>query len=47
MREDGKKYNEYGKTYMDILKSLKVCGCFHHVPDMQFVEYIWMIYGLA
>lgn len=37
LREDG-NYIEYGKTYMNILNSLKVGGCFHYVPDLPFIE---------
>jgi len=37
LREDG-NYIEYGKTYMNILSSLKVGGCFHYAPDLPFIE---------
>lgn len=37
LREDG-KFIEYGKTYMNILNSLKVGGCFHYAPDLPFIE---------
>lgn len=37
LREDG-NYIEYGKTYMSILNSLKVGGCFHYAPDLPFIE---------
>ena len=37
LREDG-KYIEYGKTYMNILNSLKVGGYFHYAPDLPFIE---------
>lgn len=37
LREDG-NYIEYGKTYMRILHSLKVGGCFHYAPDLPFIE---------
>ena len=37
LREDG-NYIEYGKTYMNILNSLKVGGCFHYAPDLPFIE---------
>ncbi|MCB2208844.1 MAG: class I SAM-dependent methyltransferase [Bacteroidetes bacterium] len=37
LREDG-NYIEYGKTYMNILTSLKVGGCFHYAPDLPFIE---------
>ena len=37
LREDG-NYIEYGKTYMDILNSLKIGGCFHYAPDLPFIE---------
>lgn len=35
LREDG-NYIEYGKTFMNILNSLKVKGCFHYAPDLPF-----------
>jgi len=37
LREDG-NYIEYGKKYMDILKSLKIGGRFHYAPDLAFIE---------
>jgi len=37
LREDG-NYIEYGKTYMEILNSLKIDGCFHYAPDLPFIE---------
>lgn len=37
LREDG-NYIEYAKTYMSILNSLKVGGCFHYAPDLPFIE---------
>ncbi len=37
LREDG-NYIEYGKTYMNILHSLKIGGSFHYAPDLQFIE---------
>jgi len=37
LREDG-SYIEYGKKYMDILKSLKIGGRFHYAPDLPFIE---------
>jgi hypothetical protein len=37
LREDG-NYIEYGKTYMNILHSLKVGGRFHYAPDLPFIE---------
>ena len=37
LREDG-NYIEYGKTYMNILNSLKVHGNFHYAPDLPFIE---------
>jgi hypothetical protein len=37
LREDG-NYIEYGKTYMNILYSLKAGGCFHYAPDLPFIE---------
>jgi len=37
LREDG-NYLEYGKKYMEILKSLKTGGCFHYAPDLPFIE---------
>jgi hypothetical protein len=37
LREDG-NYIEYGKTYMNILHSLKIGGCFHYAPDLPFIE---------
>lgn len=37
LREDG-KYIDYGKTYMNILNSLKVGGSFHYAPDLPFIE---------
>lgn len=37
LREDG-NYIGYGNTYMSILNSLKVGGCFHYAPDLPFIE---------
>ena len=37
VRKDG-NYIEYGKTFMNILNSLKVGGCFHYAPDLPFIE---------
>jgi len=37
LREDG-NYIEYGSTFMNILNSLKVGGCFHYAPDLPFIE---------
>ncbi len=37
LRVDG-NYIEYGKTYMDILHSLKTGGSFHYAPDLPFIE---------
>ena len=37
LKEDG-NYIEYGKKYMDILKSLKIGGSFHYAPDLPFIE---------
>lgn len=37
LRKDG-NYIAYGKTFMNILKSLKVGGCFHYAPDLPFIE---------
>lgn len=37
LRQDG-NYIEYGKTFMNILNSLKVGGCFHYAPDLPFIE---------
>lgn len=37
LREDG-NYIGYGKTYMNILDSLKVGGSFHYAPDLPFIE---------
>lgn len=37
LRTDG-NYIEYGKTYMNILNSLKIGGCFHYAPDLPFIE---------
>lgn len=37
LREDG-NYIEYGKKYMEILKSLKCGGRFHYAPDLPFIE---------
>lgn len=37
LREDG-NYIEYGKTYMNILYSLKAGGYFHYAPDLPFIE---------
>lgn len=37
LREDG-NFLEYGQSYMKILNSLKVGGCFHYAPDLPFIE---------
>jgi len=37
LREDG-NYIGYARTYMNILRSLKVGGCFHYVPNLPFME---------
>lgn len=37
LRENG-NYIEYGKTYMNILHSLKIGGSFHYAPDLPFIE---------
>lgn len=37
LRPDG-NYIEYGKTYMNILYSLKIGGRFHYAPDLPFIE---------
>lgn len=37
LREDG-NFIGYGKTYINILNSLKVGGCFHYAPDLPFIE---------
>jgi len=37
LRTDG-NYLEYAKTYMNILNSLKIDGCFHYAPDLPFIE---------
>ncbi len=37
LREDG-NYIGYGKTYMNILYSLKIGGSFHYAPDLPFIE---------
>jgi len=37
LREDG-NYLAYGKTYMNILHSLKIGGYFHYAPDLPFIE---------
>ena len=37
LRENG-NYIEYGKTYMNILYSLKIDGSFHYAPDLPFIE---------
>jgi len=37
LRNDG-RYIEYAKTYMDILNSLKIDGCFHYAPGLPFIE---------
>lgn len=37
LRLDG-NYIEYAKTYMNILRSLKVGGRFHYAPDLPFIE---------
>ncbi|HBG71186.1 MAG: hypothetical protein A2W93_12410 [Bacteroidetes bacterium GWF2_43_63] len=36
-RQDG-NFIEYAKTYMQILASLKIGGCFHYAPDLPFIE---------
>lgn len=36
-RQDG-SFIEYAKTYMQILASLKIGGCFHYAPDLPFIE---------
>ena len=37
LREDG-NFAEYAKTYIDILNSLKIGGCFYYAPDLPFIE---------
>lgn len=37
LREDG-NYVGYAKSYMNILKSLKIGGRFHYAPDLPFIE---------
>jgi len=37
LRENG-NYIAYGKTYMNILYSLKTGGHFHYAPDLPFIE---------
>ena len=37
LRENG-DYIAYGKTYMNILHSLKIGGHFHYAPDLPFIE---------
>lgn len=37
LRSDG-NYIGYANTYMQILNSLKIGGCFHYVPDLPFIE---------
>lgn len=37
LREDG-HYIEYGRKYLEILKSLKINGKFHYAPDLPFIE---------
>lgn len=37
LRMDG-NYITYGKTYMSILRSLKIGGAFHYAPDLPFIE---------
>ena len=37
LRADG-NFIEYGKKYMEILKSLKIGGSFYYAPDLQFIE---------
>jgi len=37
LRKDG-NYIEYGKTFINILNSLKVGGSFHYAPDLPFIE---------
>ena len=37
LREDG-NFTGYAKKYMDILKSLKIGGCFCYAPDLPFIE---------
>lgn len=36
-RNDG-DFVIYAKKYMDILNSLKIGGCFHYAPDLDFIE---------
>jgi len=37
LRTDG-NFVEYAKTYMKILNSLKINGCFHYAPELPFIE---------
>lgn len=37
LRKDG-NFIGYAKKYMDILRSLKVGGCFHYAPGLPFIE---------
>lgn len=37
LREDG-NFECYAKTYMEILQSLKVHGCWHYAPSIPFIE---------
>ena len=37
LRKDG-NYVDYAKTYMNIIKSLKIGGKFHYAPDLPFIE---------
>lgn len=37
LRNDG-VYIEYAKKFMDILRSLKIGGCFCYAPDLPFIE---------
>lgn len=37
LREDG-NYIGYGKTFINILNSLKLGGSFHYAPDLPFIE---------
>ena len=37
LRQDG-NIIEYGKKYMEILRSLKIGGRFHYAPGLPFIE---------
>lgn len=37
LREDG-NFIEYGKKYVDLLRSLKIEGRFYYAPDLPFIE---------